>query len=127
MINRQQASQLLLSLNLRYQQFCAIFFSFRYQSVTPAPVASKTFLTFPTSISIISVEASLSLSFFLFLSLSLSFYLYIKWANPGLFFVYFWSFQTKFHFLHQINVKNVHPVYGAKIRAHDLTNMSHTP
>ena len=30
-----------------------------------------------------------------------------KWANPGLFFVYFWSFQTNNTILQQINVKNV--------------------
>ena len=32
-----------------------------------------------------------------------------KWANPGLFFVYFRSFQTNNIFLQQIK-KNVHPV-----------------
>ena len=30
-------------------------------------------------------------------------------------------------FLQQINVKNVHPVYGAGIRTHDLSNMSRHP
>ena len=35
----------------------------------------------------------------------------------------FSPFQT-LQFLQQINVKNVHPVYGAGIRTHDLRNMS---
>ena len=47
-----------------------------------------------------------------------------KWANPGLFFDYFQSFFKKTQFLQHINVKNVHPVYGARIRTHDLSNMS---
>ena len=106
MINRQQASQLLLSLNLRYQKFCDIFFSFRYQSVTPAPVASKTFLTFPTSISIISVEASLSLSFYLslflsfFLSFSLSLFLSLNknGQTPASFSFIFGLFKQNFDF-----------------------------
>ena len=32
----------------------------------------------------------------------------------------FSSFQTTLQFLQQINVKNVHPVYGAEIRTHNL-------
>ena len=45
-----------------------------------------------------------------------------KWAIPGLFFIYFWSFSNKhgYNFLQQINVKNVHPVYGAGIQTHNL-------
>ena len=38
----------------------------------------------------------------------------------------FSSFQT-LQFLQQINVKNVHPVYGAGIQTHDLWNMSLLP
>ena len=41
-----------------------------------------------------------------------------KWANPGLFFVYFRLFKQTIQFLQQINVKNVHPVYIARIRTH---------
>ena len=51
-------------------------------------------------------------------------------ANPGLFFVYFCYFQTSNIFLQQINVKkcsNVHPVYGAGIRTHDLSNITTRP
>ena len=47
---------------------------------------------------------------------------FIKWANPGLFFVYFWSFQANNNtFLQQINVKkcHVHQVYGIGIRTND--------
>ena len=35
--------------------------------------------------------------------------------------------QTSLQFLQQINVKNVHPVYGAWIRTHNLCNMSLLP
>ena len=52
---------------------------------------------------------------------------FLKWANPGLFFIYFWSFQTNNTFLQQINVKNVHPVYGAGIQTHYLSDMSRHP
>ena len=47
-------------------------------------------------------------------------------ANPGLFFIYFRPFQTNNTILKQINVKkcHVHPVYGARIRTHDLLTMS---
>ena len=42
-----------------------------------------------------------------------------KWANPGLFFVYFLSFQTNITvFYYTYNVKNV---YGAEIRTQDLS------
>ena len=50
-----------------------------------------------------------------------------KWANPGLFFIYFQSFQTNNTILQQINAKNVYPVYGAQIWTHNLLNMSHHP
>ena len=46
-----------------------------------------------------------------------------KWANPGLFFVYFWSFQTNI----TIFTTNVHPLYGAGIRTHNLWNVSLFP
>ena len=38
-----------------------------------------------------------------------------KWANPGLFFVYFCLFKQTLQFLQQINVKNVQPVSSAGI------------
>ena len=37
-----------------------------------------------------------------------------KWANHGLFFVYFQYFQSNITILQQINVKNVHPVNGCR-------------
>ena len=46
-----------------------------------------------------------------------------KWAIPGLFFI----IVTNIKFLQQINMKNVHPVYGAGIRTHDLCNISLLP
>ena len=49
-----------------------------------------------------------------------------KWANPGLFFM-FGLFKQTIQFLQQINVKNIHPIYGAGIRTHDLSNMSRVP
>ena len=47
-----------------------------------------------------------------------------KWANPGLFSIYFYLFK---HILQKINVKNVHPVYSAGIWIHDLLNISVPP
>ena len=44
-----------------------------------------------------------------------------KWTIPGLFFVYI---RQR---LQQINVKNVHPVYGAGIRTHTLQIESRIP
>ena len=46
---------------------------------------------------------------------------------PGLFLVYFRLFKQTLEFLQQINVKNVHPVYGAGIQNHDLQNISLLP
>ena len=44
-----------------------------------------------------------------------------KWANTGLFFVYFRSFQTNnTNFFNKYMWKNVHPVYGARIQTYDL-------
>ena len=50
--------------------------------------------------------------------------IFLKWAFPGLFFNLLSSFQTQIKILQQMNVKNVHPVYGAGIRTHNLWNMS---
>ena len=52
---------------------------------------------------------------------------FIKWAFPGLFFVYFRSFSDIHTIIQQINVKNVHPVYGAGIQTHHLQDMSLLP
>ena len=52
-----------------------------------------------------------------------------KWANPGLFFVYFWSFQTNniIFTTNQCEKCHVHSVYGAGIQTHDFWNMSLLP
>ena len=47
-------------------------------------------------------------------------------CQPGLFSFIFGHFQT-IKFLQQINVKNVHPVYGTGIQSHDHLNMSRHP
>ena len=48
--------------------------------------------------------------------------------QPGLFFIYFRLFkQISIQFLQQINVKNVHPVYGAGIQTQELWNMCLLP
>ena len=53
---------------------------------------------------------------------------FFKWANPGLFFVYFGSFQTNItNFYNKYMWKNFHPVYGAGIWTHDHRNMSLLP
>ena len=39
----------------------------------------------------------------------------------------FLSFQTNITIFKQINVKNIHPVYGAGIQTHNLRNMSLLP
>ena len=44
-----------------------------------------------------------------------------------LYFVYFPLFKQTLQFLLQICVKNVHPVNGARIRTHDLLEMSILP
>ena len=52
-----------------------------------------------------------------------------KWTNPGLFFIYFQSSKTKNTIFTTIQCKKcrVHPVYGARIWTHDLSNMSRLP
>ena len=43
-------------------------------------------------------------------------FLFLKWANPGLFFIYFHLFKHTFQILQQIQMsKIVHPGYGAGI------------
>ena len=49
--------------------------------------------------------------------------LYKIWTIPG----HFFCFKQTLQFLQQINVKNVHPVYGAVIQTHDLWNVSLLP
>ena len=38
-----------------------------------------------------------------------------KWAIAGLLLIYFRLFEQTLQFLKQINVKNVHPIYSARI------------
>ena len=55
---------------------------------------------------------------------------FFKWTNPGLFYIYFRSFQKNRIFYIKCNVKNVMSIqyrYGAGIRSHDLSNMSRLP
>ena len=57
-------------------------------------------------------------------------YVFLKnGPTPASFIIYFFGLfkQTSLQFLQQINVKNVHPVYGAGIQTHDLWNMSLLP
>ena len=52
---------------------------------------------------------------------------FYKMGRPGLFFVYFRSFQTNIITIFttdQCEKCHVHPVYGAGIRTHDLRNVS---
>ena len=42
--------------------------------------------------------------------------LFKTWEIPSLFYVYFRLFQQTFQFLQKINMKIVHPEYGAGIR-----------
>ena len=45
--------------------------------------------------------------------------------TPASYSFIFGLFKQTIQFLQQINEKNVHPVYGARIQTHDLLNMSH--
>ena len=45
---------------------------------------------------------------------------FFKWANPGLFLLFFCLFKQTIQFLQHVN-----SVYGAGIRTHDFLNMSH--
>ena len=48
-------------------------------------------------------------------------------GQPSLFLFIFDLFKQTLQFLQQIYVKNMHPVYGARMQTHDLTKMSHLP
>ena len=52
-----------------------------------------------------------------------------KWANPGLFFVYFGSFSNQHHynFYNKYMWKKFHRIYGAGIQTHDLQNVNLNP
>ena len=47
--------------------------------------------------------------------------------TPASFSFIFDLFKQTIQFLQQINVKNVHPVYGAGIQTHNLLNTSRLP
>ena len=54
----------------------------------------------------------------------------LKWANPRLFFIHCWSFQTNntiFTANQCEKCQKVHPVYGARIGTHNVMNMSRHP
>ena len=48
-------------------------------------------------------------------------------GQPRPFLIYFRLFKDTLQFLQQINVKNLHPVYSAGIRTHDLWNITTRP
>ena len=50
--------------------------------------------------------------------------LLFKMSHPRPLFVYFRLFKQTSQFLKQINVKNVHSVYGSEIRTHDIRDRS---
>ena len=52
---------------------------------------------------------------------------FLNGPSPGLYLIYFRLFEQTLQFLQQINVKNVHAVYGAGVRTHNLWNMSLLP
>ena len=53
---------------------------------------------------------------------------FLKWTNPGLFFIYFRLLKHILQILQQVGIwKNVHPVFGAGIWTHNLWNMSLLP
>ena len=52
---------------------------------------------------------------------------FLKRAIPGLFFVYFRFFKQTLQILQQINVKNVNPIYSARIQTHNLKIASLIP
>ena len=53
---------------------------------------------------------------------------FLKKGQPRpLFRLFFGLFKQTLQFLQQIYVKNVHPVYGAGIRTHDLWNVNLFP
>ena len=84
---------------------------------------SQYYSSLHTALFKVYLRLSLSLS----LSLSVEGAFFKKWANPASFsFILVFS-NTHYNFLQQINVKNVHLVYCAGIRAHYLWNMSLFP
>ena len=52
---------------------------------------------------------------------------FLNGRTPAYFSFVFGLFKQTIQILHQINVKNVHPVYGAEIQTHNLSNMSRCP
>ena len=52
---------------------------------------------------------------------------FLKMCQPGLFLFIFGLFKQTLQILEQIDVKNVHPVYGARIRTNNLLNVSLFP
>ena len=55
------------------------------------------------------------------------FYFFLNGPTRASFPFIFGLFKQTLQFLQQIDVKNVHPVYSARIWTHNLSNMSHHP
>ena len=82
-------------------------------------------MSFPPTLSLsLSIYLSIYLSFSIFW-LSFLFF-FFKWTVPGLFLIYFRLFKQHYN-LYKLNLKNVHPVYGAGIQTHDLLNITTRP
>ena len=50
-------------------------------------------------------------------------YVFLNWPTPASFSFILGLFKQTLQFLQQMYVKNVHPVYGAGIRTHDIQNV----
>ena len=100
--------------------------SCRWQDWNPASLVSEvTALSITTDVCHIQCHP-LHKSFSQLLSLLWSFFKK-KLGQPRPLFIYFRRFKHTLQILQQINVKNVHPVYGVGIGTHNLWNMSLLP
>ena len=76
-------------------------------------------------VSVFSVHSSIKVSWYGSKLVYESFFLKMGQLRP-LFHFFIFS-NTNMQFLQQINVNNVHPVYGARIQTHNLWNMRLLP
>ena len=73
-------------------------------------------------------KAILKLTFILNFFFSLSFSIHVKIAKTCFqFFHFWWLVSNLFHLFSSFTVNNVHPVYSAGIRTHNLWNVSLLP
>ena len=104
-----------------------ITFSFWYYNTNYFTLSLKPFTILPAYLCVVETPKSIVTNLIMNLNF-LDFmgdFSFLYGPTPASISFLFGPFRQTIQFVQQINVKSIHPVYGAGIRTHDLSNITH--